>query len=88
VGEAKKWAVLKCLAKIKAAANVQRAATGEVLQLRSSCRRLMIADRIDGMLSSVAVSGLDCVTKFDGSRYQTLTNTVSSIILLIKTGKM
>ena len=45
-------------------------------------------DRIDGMLSSVAVSGLDCVTKFDGSRYQTLTNTVSSIILLIKTGKM
>jgi len=60
VGEIKKkWAVLKSSAKIKAAANArQRAATGggpsTEIELSAT------DDRIVGMISSVAVSGLAC----------------------------
>jgi len=60
VGEIKKkWAVLKSSAKIKAAANArQRAATGggpsTEVELSAT------DDRIVGMMSSVAVRGLDC----------------------------
>jgi len=60
VGEVKKkWALLKSSAKIKAAANArQRAATrgGPSTEVELSATD----DRIVGMLSSVAVSGLPC----------------------------
>jgi len=60
VGEVKKkWAVLKSSAKMKAAANVRQSAAtggGPSTEVELSATD----DRIVGMLSSVAVSGLPC----------------------------